>query len=101
MPSSLNAIRHWISIGLFLLGILIPLLFLLYQVLFYRITSYRYLDTILLNLFQWLPVTSILLLIAAYVWSDKRWHNLAWIIFGLSFLLSIVSFIVWLRLRLG
>ncbi len=94
-----HTVRLIISIGLCVLGIITPVLFLVYKVLFNGITSYQYQFVILLYMFQWLPITSLLWLIAAYVWSDKRCVLAAWIIFGVSICLSMVTYIIWLRLR--
>jgi hypothetical protein len=77
--------RNWISLGLHLLGFAVPFIVTLYLRLKYSgksdIGSIGY---------QWIPVTSILWLIGAYVWPESRVHLLGWILFGFGITLSAV-----------
>jgi hypothetical protein len=88
--------RQWIGIGLCLLGFCIPTFVIIYCILRYKAQPYSYPQILGLLLYQWLPVTALLWLAAAYVFPDGRWHLLAWIVFGLTALVSIVFYLLML-----
>lgn len=87
--------RHWISVGLCIGGFAVPIISFLYLVLRFP-KSTDQLQWLLFFSYQWLPVTALLWLAAAYVFPDERWHLLAWIVLGLSALVSIVFYLLML-----
>jgi hypothetical protein len=88
-------IRQWISIGLCMLGFAMPVLFWLYVVFFFHAKAFQFPSFLDRTLYQWLPPTILLWLLAAYVYPDGRWRLIAWILFVLGALLSTFAYAVW------
>jgi hypothetical protein len=78
-------IRHWISLGLHFLGFAVPFI-----VTMYLRSKYSGKSDIGAIGYQWIPVTTTLWLIGAYVWPESRVHLLGWILFGFGITLSAV-----------
>jgi hypothetical protein len=88
------SIRQWVSIGLYLLGLGMPI-FSAYdrRGLFSLAPTFATYEW-----YHWLPFSSLFWLGAAYAWSsDRIWRFLAWVIFVLELYLSGVS---WLQASL-
>jgi hypothetical protein len=92
MNNSVFIIRQWISIGLCMLGFTVPVWVLFYEKLRYpsimNTPSFSHWLWLQVILYQWLPITSLLWLIAGYVYPDNRLRIFSWIIFGFGILLS-------------
>ena len=86
-------IRHWVSIGLCVLGLVVmPILNSYYNRKDVELNiSFHFLEPYLW--YQWLPFTVFFLLGAAYALPDPRWRLFAWIIFILGMLISGVSWL--------
>jgi hypothetical protein len=77
--------RHWISLGLHLLGFAVPFIITVYLK-----SKYVGKNDIGAIGYQWIPVTATLWLIGAYMWPESRVHLLGWILFGFGMTLSAV-----------
>lgn len=83
--------RHWISVGLCILGLIVMPAVNLYYNRKDAISFSHFLEPY--RWFQWLPFTVLFLLGASYTWSDGQWRLLAWIVFGLGMVLSAYSWL--------
>jgi hypothetical protein len=82
-------IRQWISVGLYMLGFVMPAVNTYYNRK-YLISFSHFLEPY--RWYQWLPFTLLCFLGAAYAWSnDHTWRLSAWIMFTLGLLMSIFS----------
>jgi hypothetical protein len=77
--------RHWVSIWLHLLGFAVPFI-----VTIYLRSKYSSKSDIGAIGYQWIPVTSTLWLIGAYVYPESRVHLLGWVLFGFGITLSTI-----------
>jgi hypothetical protein len=89
--------RHWISIGLCILGLVgMPILNLYFNK---NLITAPLSFLVPFIVYQWLPFTALLLLIAAYVWPDKYLHSPGWLVFIVGMLLSGFSYFLVLSLH--
>jgi hypothetical protein len=86
--------RQWIGIGLCLLGFCIPVFVIIYCILRYKAQPHSYLQILGVLLYQWLPATILLWLAAAYSYSSGQWKLIAWIIFVIGTILSLISYLI-------
>jgi hypothetical protein len=91
MKISAFTIHQWFGVGLCILGLAMPV----FSIFYARNEINRFLNYPWAYLWQWLPFTVLLWLLASYMWTDGQWRLLAWIIFIIGILLSPISWVLW------
>jgi chromate transport protein ChrA len=86
--------RQWIGIWLCLLGFSIPVFVIIYCILRYKAQPYSYLQILGVLLYQWLPATTLLWLAAAYSYQNRQRQSVAWIIFLIGVVFSLISYLI-------
>jgi hypothetical protein len=93
MKIPIFTVRQWISIGLFILGLTMPIINIYYNRKDLQVYSFlRFLEVF--RLYQWLPFTVLLWLGALYSWSSNgQLRLIGWTLFGTGIFLSVVSWL--------
>jgi hypothetical protein len=96
MNLSALTVRHWISIGLCVLGLAVPIFVLLYGQLRYpsmmntlNFNRWTWVESVS---YQWLPFTAMLWLLASYVSPFANVQRVGWTVFILGILLSFAAY---------
>jgi hypothetical protein len=91
MNFQVYVIRLIVSIGLCVLGFLVPFFVMLYLKLRYPEVEDLWLKANLIS-YQWFPISLFFWLFATYWLSDHRWRILGWVIFIVGLLLVIIGY---------